>query len=279
MSHKVFFDGDVICYRAGFAAEQRIVEVDDEGYKVSRIEVAPLEHALQNLKEIVEHCLTELGTSDYQIFLTGKNNFRKDVATIREYKANRKNARYPIHLDDLKEYLIKNHPTSISGGQEADDELGIALTNAGDDGIIVSNDKDLLMVPGKHFVYTKDEKIVVTPEQGLRHFWTQVLTGDATDNIMGCPQIGPKKSEKALDGITDEQDYYDVVYGLYRRQLASKPPEGISIDGDTVTYTNWRDGDEKSVSLRDFITEIGRLLWIRRQPDEMWEPPQGEQDV
>ena len=117
------------------------------------------------------------------------------------------------------------------------------------------------------------------PNQGLRHFWTQGLRGDATDNIMGCPLISPKKSEKALDGITDEQDYYDVVYGLYRRQLASKPPEGISIDGDTVTYTNWRDGTETSVSLRDFITEIGRLLWIRRQPDEKWEPPQGEQDV
>lgn len=277
MSHKVFIDGDVICYRAGFAAEQRIVEIDPEdGGKITRIEVEPLEHALQNLKEIVEHCLTELGTSDYHIYLTGKNNFRKQTATIKEYKGNRKNARYPIHLDDLKEYLLKNHPTSVSDGQEADDDLGIALTEAGDSGIVVSNDKDLLMVPGKHFVYTKDEKIVVTPEQGRRHFWTQVLTGDATDNIMGCPQIGPKKSEKALDGITDEQDYYDVVYGLYQRQLAAKPPEGIKIQDDTVIYTNWRDGIETAVSLRDFITEIGRLLWIRRHPDELWEPPKGQ---
>lgn len=280
MSHKVFIDGDVLCYRAGFAAEQRVVEIDPEdGSKITRIEVEPLEHALQNLKEIVEHCLTELGTSDYHIYLTGKNNFRKQTATIKEYKGNRKNARYPIHLDDLKEYLIKNHPTSTSDGQEADDDLGIALTEAGDSGIVVSNDKDLLMVPGKHFVYTKDEKIVVTPEQGRRHFWTQVLTGDATDNIMGCPQIGPKKSEKALDGITDEQDYYDVVYGLYQRQLAAKPPEGVSIDGDMVTYTNWRTEEQTSVTLREFITEIGRLLWIRRHPDELWEPPQGEQDV
>lgn len=276
MSHKVFFDGDVICYRAGFAAEQRIVEVDEEGYNVSRIEVAPLEHALQNLKEIVENCLTALGTEDYEIFLTGRNNFRKEVATIREYKANRKNARYPIHLQDLKEYLMKNHPTTVSDGQEADDDLGIALTKAGDSGIVVSNDKDLLMIPGKHYVYTKDEKIVVTPEDGKRHFWTQVLTGDATDNIMGCPGIGPKKSEKALDGITDERDYYDVVYGLYQRQLAAKPPEGIKLQDDTVIYTDWRDEIETAVSLRDFITEIGRLLWIRTKPDELWEPPKGE---
>lgn len=276
MSHKVFFDGDVICYRAGFAAEQRVVEVDDEGYNVSHIEVAPLDHALQNLKEIVEHCLTELGSTDYHIFLTGKNNFRKDVATIKEYKANRKNARYPIHLHDLKQYLMDNHPTSVSDGQEADDDLGIALTKAGDSGIVVSNDKDLLMIPGKHYVYTKEEKIVVTPEQGLRHFWTQVLTGDSTDNIMGCPQIGPKKSEKALDGLSTNKDYYDVVYGLYKRQLAAKPPEGIKIQDDTVIYTDWRDEVETAVSLRDFITEIGRLLWIRTTPDELWEPPKGE---
>jgi len=277
MSHKLLFDGDVICYRAGFAAEHRIVEIDPEdGGKITRIEVEPLENALQNVKEIVETCLTMIGTNDYHIYLTGKNNFRKEVATIREYKANRKNARYPIHLDDIKEYLIKNHPTSVSDGQEADDELGIALTELGEAGIVVSNDKDLLMVPGKHYVFTRDEKVVVSEESGRRHFWTQVLTGDSTDNIMGCPMIGPKKAEKALDGIVDEQDYYDVVYGLYKRQLEKKPPEGLHLDGDMVKYTNWKTDQEVTVSLRDFITEIGQLLWIRRQPDELWQPPQSE---
>ena len=277
MSHKLLFDGDVICYRAGFAAEHRIVEIDPEdGGKITRIEVEPLENALQNVKEIVETCLTMIGTNDYHIYLTGKNNFRKEVATIREYKANRKNARYPIHLDDIKEYLIKNHPTSVSDGQEADDELGIALTELGEAGIVVSNDKDLLMVPGKHYVFTRDEKVVVSEESGRRHFWTQVLTGDSTDNIMGCPMIGPKKAEKALDGIVDEQDYYDVVYGLYKRQLEKKPPEGLHLDGDMVKYTNWKTNQEVTVSLRDFITEIGQLLWIRRQPDELWQPPQSE---
>jgi len=277
MSHKLLFDGDVICYRAGFAAEHRIVEIDPEdGGKITRIEVEPLENALQNVKEIVETCLTMIGTNDYHIYLTGKNNFRKEVATIREYKANRKNARYPIHLDDIKEYLIKNHPTSVSDGQEADDELGIALTELGESGIVVSNDKDLLMVPGKHYVFTRDEKVVVSEESGRRHFWTQVLTGDSTDNIMGCPMIGPKKAEKALDGIVDEQDYYDVVYGLYKRQLEKKPPEGLHLDGDMVKYTNWKTNQEVTVSLRDFITEIGQLLWIRRQPDELWQPPQSE---
>ena len=273
----LLIDGDVICYRAGFAAERRIVEIDPEdGSKITRIEVEPLDHALQNVKEVIEHCLTRLGVSDYHIYLTGKKNFRKEVATIREYKANRKNARYPIHLDDIKQYLIKNHPTTISEGQEADDELGIALTKSGDSGIIVSNDKDMLMVPGKHFIFTKDEKVLVTEESGKRHFWTQVLTGDSTDNIMGCPMIGPKKAEKALDGITDEQDYYDIVYGLYKRQLVSKPPEGITLEGDTVQYTNWRTEEEVYVDLSEFITEIGQLLWIRRQPDELWQPPQSE---
>ena len=280
MGYKLLFDGDVICYRAGFAAERRVVEIDPEDdSKITRIEVEPLDHALQNVKELVENCMTQIGANDYHIYLTGKNNFRKDVATIREYKANRKNARYPIHLDDIKQYLIKNHPTSVSEGQEADDDLGIALTKLGDSGIVVSNDKDLLMVPGKHYVFTREEKVVVTEESGKRHFWTQVLTGDSTDNIMGCPMIGPKKAEKALDGITDDQDYYDVVYGLYKRQLTKKPPEGITLEGDTVKYINWKTQEESIVDLKDFITEIGRLLWIRRHPDQLWEIPQGEQDA
>lgn len=272
----IYIDGDVICYRAGFAAEQRIVETDEEGYSVSRMEVAPLEHALQNLKEIVEFCLTELGQSDYKIFLTGRDNFRKDVATIKEYKANRKKARYPIHLQALKDYLIEHHPTVVSKGEEADDLLGIALTDDPDNGIVVSNDKDLLMIPGRHYNFTNDTKIIIDEDMGRYKFWSQMLTGDSTDNIMGCPQIGPKKTEKALSGIMHDDDYWEVVYNLYKKQLKDRPVEGISIDGDRVTYAPWRDPEnEVSVDLQDFLTEIGQLLWIRREPNQMWTPPTG----
>ena len=274
----ILIDGDVICYRAGFAAEKRLVEIDEEGYQVSRIEVAPLEHALQNLKEVIEFCLTELGQSEYKIYLTGKTNFRKEVATIKEYKANRKKARYPIHLNDLKEYLLDKHPTFVSDNEEADDMLGIALTQGGDDDIVVSNDKDLLMIPGKHFNFTNGDKKIIDEAEGRYRFWAQMLTGDSTDNIMGCPQIGPKKTQKALDGLVHDEDYWEVVYGLYKRQLKERPVEGIMINEQRVTYTPWNADEIVSVDLEDFLTEIGQLLWIRRQPNEMWQPPQGESE-
>ena len=275
--HILYFDGDVVIYRAGFGAEQRIVETDDEGYKVSRIEVAPVDHAIQNLKEIVEYSLFECNTDDYKFFISGGGNFRKEIATIREYKGNRKRQRQPIHYQELKRYICENHPFEIVEGQEADDALGIHLTESGNRGIVVSNDKDLLMVPGKHFNPVKGVKTLVSYTEGELTFWTQLLSGDSTDNIMGCPGIGTKKAQKALDGISNPHAFWKATKQLYKKQLNSKAaPEGIYMEGDTVIYPSYGHGAEIEKTLDDFIIENARLLWIRRQHGELWAPPLGD---
>lgn len=45
-------------------------------------------------------------------------------------------------------------------------------------------------------------------------FWTQMLTGDTTDNIPGCKGIGPKKAEKILAGL-DAKTYGAAVWSTY----------------------------------------------------------------
>jgi 5'-3' exonuclease len=69
-----------------------------------------------------------------------------------------------------------------------------------------------------------------------------MITGDAADNIMGIKGIGPVKSSKLLEDIADEKTLYKKCLEAY--------------DGDAAR-----------------VLENGQLLWLRRQPNQLWQPP------
>jgi 5'-3' exonuclease len=96
---------------------------------------------------------------------------------------------------------------------EADDYLGI---NQHESSIICSIDKDLLQVPGKHYNIVKKEFYEIDEETGFRNFYTQLLTGDTSDNIKGIAGIGPVKAKKALTGYFTEQGMFSVVREMYQ---------------------------------------------------------------
>ena len=128
-------------------------------------------------------------------------------------------------------------------GQEADDAIGIRAYEFEDveDYVIMSIDKDLDMIHGWHYNFIKDNKYFIDDQQAIKHFYTQILTGDRVDNIIGLKGIGPKKAEKILEDCTTEQEMYDAVLKAY-------------------------DNDEKRV------LENGQLLWIRRKENQIWSP-------
>lgn len=91
-------------------------------------------------------------------------------------------------------------------GYEADDMVAAAARVCREKGmnyVICGIDKDLLQIPGEHYDYKK--KTFQTVNQSCdRTLFTQVLTGDATDNIGGCPGIGPEKVKKLFSDIKYE---------------------------------------------------------------------------
>lgn len=278
--HTALIDGDIIAYRTGFAVEQKIINeevIDGETWSTKTYEVEPLENALQIVKDTIDMILFELGTDQFEVYLTGDSNFRKELATVREYKGNRKNARKPIHIGDIRKYLISEYGAKVSEGQEADDDLGVRLTELGEQGVICSIDKDLLMVPGKHFNWVNGKKKVTNNDHANQYFYRQLLKGDATDNIPGCPGIGDKRAAKALTGVTDVRQLSTVVEDLYHQQMEKYSHKIISDmvykDGK-VCYNHWQSGEDRVIPLREYITEIGNLLWIRRYPDQKWEFPE-----
>jgi 5'-3' exonuclease len=278
-------DGDVVVYRAGFASQKNIhtiidddgeshgefsskVEANDfcqllafSGIVIPRIstEVVPVGH--DDVDMIVDIMLKNIingsKSHSHQIFISGDNNFRRDIATIKPYKENRSNSKKPVHYEYIREYLIENYPTIISDGAEADDYLSFnqypeflkakkSKRKRDCNTIICTIDKDLRTVPGYHYNITSQKIDWVTPTQANRFFAKQMLMGDNVDNIPGISylsggskKIGPKTADKILDGKRSIKNLYEAVSTVYKEYA-----------GD-----NWESS----------LQEIGSLLWMQRK--------------
>lgn len=219
-------DSDILCYRVGFAS-------NDEAESM----------ALQTMDGSIADLMMEEGVLDvmsFEFYLTGKTNFRNDIAVTRPYKGNRKSEK-PVHLQALRDYLVDEYGAVVSEGNEADDMMAIRQTELGDDSIIISLDKDLDMVKGWHYNFVKHEKYYITAEEGMLKFYTQILTGDKVDNIQGVHRCGPKKAEKILQDCKTELEMWEAVVEAH--------------------------GSEERA------LEDARLLWMQTKEGELWLPP------
>lgn len=221
-------DGDVVVYRSAGAAKE------DE----------PVENALHNAKVVIERLREKFpGAPSGTTYLTGKGNFRDTVATIQGYKANRDRTKRPKYYQDVRDYLTDIHKAVMIDGREADDAMGCEQWKHRDKStVIVTNDKDLDMIPGWHYNWTKDKLYYVTLEDANRFFYHQLLTGDRTDNIRGIAGCGPATAAKLLKDCGNTWDNYA---GVVRNQYQSSY-------GDT-----WEAA----------LIETAKLLWIWRTED------------
>ena len=173
-------DADIMLYRAAWKHEG-----DD------------VENAYETIDNMFEHLFYVTKASQYIAFLTGKGNFRKDIAVTKEYKGNRKDAIMPEHLDSIRDYLINDWSCDVVNGLEADDALGICQTEM-DNTIICSIDKDLLQIKGYHYNWNTQETSYVSEYDAWMKLYEQALSGDSTDNIVGIPRVGAKTAKKIL---------------------------------------------------------------------------------
>lgn len=260
---KALIDADILCYSFGSLT-------DDEGHPLRKDLI--MNHLNSKIKEIKERS----GSDEYLLFLSGDNNFRKKEGTIKPYKGTRPSEK-PHAFPYVKEFLAsgKVHPVQICDGYEADDGLGIAQfseiskqvllcraqrndwdtrsdyvetlkQNPGT--CICSNDKDMLMIPGYHYSWSVSDRIKekethwVDEEEADYNFFSQLLTGDSTDNIPGLYGIGPTKAKRRLDGLTGALSLYCKVRQEYENYFGSY----------------WR----------MFMYENARLLWIWRKEND-----------
>lgn len=238
------------------------------------------------IKQLVDGSIKEVldatGADSYICALSGRGNFRNEVATLQPYKGNRDPQQTrPYHYKTIEDHIISNHPCVVVDGIEADDWLGIEQRKDPGNTCIASRDKDLKTVHGYHYRFAcgKAQPAVamhwMTEEESLNFFFYQMLIGDNTDNIPGCGKkvlakwgtreipcyngevlkvpkwvprrkgVGSKTAIKLLDGLETAQLMYDVVKAEYQKVF----------------------GDE----WEDAMLEMARLLYIGQEADNLFE--------
>ena len=213
--------------------------------------------AIWNSNTALEKMLEELNTNnEFQLYLTGAGNFRYTVYP--EYKGNRVQPR-PAHLMAVKQHLKEKWGAAIAEGCEADDLISVDACQANKEGrevLLVHVDKDLDQIPGVHYQWKMSGQVNgkrwvkearryhISPLDGLRFFYTQLLTGDRADNIKGVKGIGPAKAEKILEGLTEECDLLNAVRNYYS-------------------------SDEE-------LLMNGQCLWLWKEMNGTWKIPSGE---
>jgi 5'-3' exonuclease len=222
-------DLDIVVYRCGFAVK------DHE----------PTSHALQNVKTTITNILAHFpDRKDQKLYLSGSTNFREQLATIKDYKANRTKPR-PRDYNAIREYMIAEWGAIVTEGQEADDAIGIEQFKHKDKSTcIVSIDKDLLQIPGWHFNWLKNSATYIDIHNANINLFRQMLEGDTSDNIPGIDGIGKVKAQKLIDECRGDLVLLrDKVKSLYRDQYGS----------------SWEEA----------YYEVGGLLYIRRRENEV----------
>jgi len=212
---RLLFDADIIAFKAAAATEQPI-NWGDGIWTLHGYEQDVIDHAMSYMQSVAD----KLDTQDVLLFLTGANNWRKDI--LPSYKSNRKDTRKPLMLPFIRQFMVDNLGATIVDTFEADDLLGIEATST-DDCIIVSEDKDLKTIPAMVYNPQKDDEPVLIPEftAAWNHMF-QTLTGDSTDGYSGCPKVGPVAAKKILQDIDQVEDLWPAVVAAFKKQNLSE---------------------------------------------------------
>lgn len=223
-------DADMVAYRCAASANEE-----------------PLDIALERADSLIDRIMSDTGSHTLEAWLTGSNNFREVINP--QYKANRKDKPRPIWLQDTREHIVTGWGARVSDGNEADDELGISQCAGDGNTVIVSNDKDMLMIPGEHYNPITMVRSTISPRQGMLNFYFQMIMGDSSDNIFGfdgkARQKVPKFLEPTISMLMECKDEYEMdeyVFDLY--------------------------GDRQ-----DQYEMNAQCLWIQRKTGDKWQRP------
>ena len=198
------------------------------------------EKTLSDIKDSTDYFIKSMlrltSCDEYIIALTVGKCFRYDIYS--DYKANRKYLEKPKFYDEIKEYLITKWKAIYHKELEADDIINI-YKKTYKDSIIISPDKDMLMLEGFSYNPTKQYFNNIDKETADCYFFKSMLMGDSADNIPGLPGVGKVGALKLLEEINSVEGLHKTVKNAYIQTL-----------GDNA---------------KEYFTEQASLLWMTQQ--------------
>lgn len=275
-------DGDIFVYK--IAHRKKLEKIDKNLFTTDPVKIkANLKEVERSQEEIdkemhecIKGIMKKTGAEAYIGFISGTRSqcFRTEVAVTQKYKGNRDNNKeIPMWFNYVENRFRNFYGFNYMNELEADD--GMALVQSrGIEGcrtMIVSDDKDMLTVPGLHYINYKDKFVDQSTEEADFMMWTQVLTGDGTDNILGCAikveaQWGPTHKTKPNEKYMKRQGIGKVT--AEKLLLKFKPTQWYAVVlSQYIKMFGRHDGILK-------FTENFRLIYLLRGNDSDWVTPE-----
>ncbi len=256
-------------------------------------ECARLKEGMDHLKEAEKSFdyfvgkLKRYPTDDYRLVMDGDSeNFRKGIAQQVPYKGERKDK--PLLFAEVTEMIKEKYKSKIilAYGEEADDVCGklgwenfVHFKKTGKwKHMLAFVDKDLKMIISPYAIYSENglEVYYPTPESCAKHFCSQMLSGDSTDNILGLPNfteeiqekyslgktrgIGESTALKLLNDCETIPDMFSRVAEAYKSYYGTRKKKFTSHTGEELKW-----------SWKDYLRENSILLFMRRKDDEIYD--------
>jgi len=324
MFDTVAIDGDILVYRAACAAQHTYYDIYEDGEFIDTVdyakeakgyladqseffmkdttlyEIRPRmvyfseQDAIEAYDTQLKSIARRVESKNYKTYLTGKGNYREELATILKYKGGRDQEK-PYWF-----YTVRAHAESLGAivvnGAEADDACsvvayrGFLANKKNPTTVCVSVDKDLRNTPGFHFNPDKDEEpVLITEEAGNKNFYQQLLKGDrSVDNIPGCQglskkiaekygvrkiaTIGEKGAEALLSDCNTNLELYQRCREVYLAWYSEQ--KGWDAETSTYQYKSWDDKDMEK-TIEELILEQANLLHMQKIKGDRWEIPVG----
>ena len=251
----------------------RIVDVQDPRH---------ISYAQSLVREMMKGYCLRSGISNYEIYISGDNNFRDFIPLPLKYKGKRDDTIRPVQLRELRQWMIRELGAIPVHDMEVDDMSSIRAyegVKAKQKVVQCTIDKDALQCVGWLFNPDKDSAPRVIDGFGELHrdgkgikgtgrmwLYFQSLYGDATDCYHGSTLWKMQDSKRKFGEVTafnllkDAQNDKEAWEILYKQYLEWYPTP--------QTYTAEYDGKDYTKDAVDMLQMYVDCAHMRRWKDD-----------
>ena len=297
---RLSIDGDIVAYRCAAANETRSIKVTHkvtgqvsehphrtafkahikDSFEIDEFEiedvqkVEDIKFAYHGIKASIESFCRVCEADEYEIFLSGKTNFRDRLPLPSKYKGSREDTLRPLQLKECRDYLVEHHGATHAVDEEADDMLAAAAHKGH---IVASLDKDANGVEGWLYNWNKmtqpmlikglgeislDDKKKLSG-YGRKWFYAQWVMGDITDCFKPCEIAGKKFGDVACHKLlVDCKTDKECIEAVYKQYKTWYPAE--------VVYKDWQ-GIEQNTDAIGLMDLYAACAHMRRFPSDVFD--------
>ena len=213
------------------------ISTDEEGNEIKT--PVDMEQAKANIfhsaKTVILNDLKNLGTDNYEAYLSNGSSLRNNIATLMKYKGNRDNTPKPLLFDDVVDYIGNAFEAKFVDGIEVDDAVVIRAYND-PNAVVVGIDKDHYAQEIKFFNPTRPEEGIIDCNcfgklwrdrkgkvrgYGRLFLYFQVASGDKADNYKSnCfsdVKYGDAAAYNDLADCKDEKEALEKLVEIYKK--------------------------------------------------------------